>query len=86
MALVVKNLLASAGDIKRCMCDPWAGKIPWRRALQTILAILTGESDRHRSLSGYSLQGHTDSDMNEVASHAHTKGFKQGFDMFAFAF
>ena len=27
MALVVKNLLASAGDNRRCRFNPWVGKI-----------------------------------------------------------
>ena len=31
MALVVKNLPASVGDL-RGRFDPWVGKIPWRRA------------------------------------------------------
>ena len=31
MVLMVKNLSANARDI-RCGFDPWAGKIPWRRA------------------------------------------------------
>ena len=26
--LVVKNLLANAGDITRCRFNPWVGKIP----------------------------------------------------------
>ena len=30
----LKNLPASAGDGERCGCDPWVGKIPWRRACQ----------------------------------------------------
>ena len=30
--LVVKNLPANAGDIKRGGFDPWVRKIPWRRA------------------------------------------------------
>ena len=30
VALVVKNLPASAGDVKRCGFDPWVVKIPWR--------------------------------------------------------
>ena len=34
VALVVKNMLANAGDIKRCGFDPWVGKIPWKRAWQ----------------------------------------------------
>ena len=31
VALMVKILLANAGDIKRPRFDPWVGKIPWRR-------------------------------------------------------
>ena len=31
VALVVKNLLPRAGDIKRCGFDPWVGKMPWKR-------------------------------------------------------
>ena len=31
---MVKNLPASAGDIKRHEFNPWVGKIPWRRAWQ----------------------------------------------------
>ena len=29
--LVVKNLPANVGDIRRCRFDPWLGKIPQRR-------------------------------------------------------
>ena len=32
MVLVVKNLPANAGDIKRLRFDPWVRKIPCRRA------------------------------------------------------
>jgi len=32
VGLVVKNLPANAGDIKRCRFNPWVRKIPWRRA------------------------------------------------------
>ena len=32
MVLVVKNLPANAGSVKRCRFDPWVGKIPWRRS------------------------------------------------------
>ena len=35
VALVVKNLPASAGDVNRCRFDPWVEKIPWRRAWQS---------------------------------------------------
>ena len=34
--------------------DPWAGKIPWRRAWQPTPAFLPGESQGQRSLAGYS--------------------------------
>ena len=34
--------------------DPWVGKIPWRRAWQSPLALLPGESQGQRSLAGYS--------------------------------
>ena len=36
VTLVVKNLLASERDIKRCGFYPWVGKILWRRAWQSI--------------------------------------------------
>ena len=50
---------------KRCGFDPWVGKIPWRRAWQTTLVFLPGESHRHRSLVGYSSWGHRELDMTE---------------------
>ena len=34
MALVVKNLPASSGDVKRCGFDPWLRRISWRRTWQ----------------------------------------------------
>ena len=30
VALVVKNMPANAGEVKRCGFDPWVGKIPWK--------------------------------------------------------
>ena len=35
-------------------CDPWVGKIPWRRARQPTPAFLPGESHGQRGLAGYS--------------------------------
>ena len=32
VALVIKNLSANAGDVKRHRFNPWARKIPWKRA------------------------------------------------------
>ena len=38
---------------KRCRCDPWVGKIPWRRAWQPAPVFLPGEPHGQRSLAGY---------------------------------
>ena len=54
---MVKNLPASAGDIKRCGLDPGSGKIPWRRAWQPTPGFLPEESHGQRSLEGYSQWG-----------------------------
>jgi len=62
--LVVKNPPANAGN--RHGFDPWVGKIPWRRAWQPTLVLFPGESHGQRSLAGYSPQGPTESDTNEV--------------------
>ena len=67
VALVVKNPVASAGDIKRLRFHPWVGKIPWRRAWQSTPVSLPGESHGQRSLAGYSPLGHTESDLTEVS-------------------
>ena len=39
---------------KRYGCDPWVGKIPWRRARQPTPIFLPGEAHGQRSLVGYS--------------------------------
>ena len=39
---------------KRSECDPWVGKIPWRRAYQPTVVFLPRESHRRRRLVGYS--------------------------------
>ena len=41
---MVKNLPASAEDVKRCGFDPWVRKIPWRREWQPTPVFLPGES------------------------------------------
>ena len=38
---------------QRSRSDPWAGKIPWRRAWQPTSVFLPGESQGHSSLAGY---------------------------------
>ena len=40
MVQVVKNLPASAGDVKRCRLDPWVGKIPLEWEAATHSSIL----------------------------------------------
>ena len=35
---------------RRCGCDPWVGKIPWRRAWQLSPVFLPGESHGQRNL------------------------------------
>ena len=51
VALVVKNLPASAGE-KRLGLRPWA--IPQGESWQPTLVFLPGESHGQRSLEGYS--------------------------------
>ena len=66
MALVVKNPLAKARDIKRRGFDPWVGKIPWRRARQSTPVVLPGESHGQRSLVGYGPQDGKELDTTEA--------------------
>ena len=46
-----------ACQCRRCGFDPWVGKIPWRRALQSTLVFLPGESHGQRILASYSPWG-----------------------------
>ena len=50
---------------RRPRFDPWVGKIPWGRKWQPTSVFLPGESHGQRSLVGYSLWGHKESDMTE---------------------
>ena len=49
-ALGVKNLPASAGDMRPGF-DPWVGRIPRRRARKPTPVFLPGESHGQRSLA-----------------------------------
>jgi len=60
---------------KRCRCDPWVRKIPWRRKWQPAPRLLPGESHGQRSLAGYSPWDHKKSDTTEVTEH--TKKLKR---------
>ena len=53
MALVVKNLPANAEDVRDTGPIPGSGKIPWKRAWQSALVFLPGESHGQRSMAGY---------------------------------
>ena len=66
MALVVKNPLANARDVKRLRFDPWVRKIPCRRAWKPTPVFLPGESHGQRSLVGYSPQGHKELDRTKA--------------------
>ena len=61
-----KELSCQCRRHKRYRFDPWVRKIPWRRAWQSTPVFLPGESQRQRSLMGYSPQGHKESDTTEV--------------------
>ena len=74
------SLLAqsSACQYRRPGFDPRVGKMPWRRKWQPAPVFLPGESHGQRSLAGYSLRGHKESDMTEqltcawACMHTHT--------------
>ena len=51
VALVVKKLPASAGDIRDWSSIPGSERLPWRRALQPTPGFLPGESHGQRNLS-----------------------------------
>ena len=79
MALVVKNLPASAGARgDRGLTpgsDPWTRKILWNRKWQPNTPVsFPGEFHGQRSLVGYSLWGHKESDTTEH-THTHIRRF-----------
>ena len=60
----------SACQCRRCMFDPWVGKITWRRKWQPTPVFLPGKSHGQKSLAGYSPWGHKELDATE---HTHTQ-------------
>ena len=68
IALVLKNLLANAGDLRNASSYPWVRKIPWRRAWQPT-PFLPGKSHGQRSLERYSPWNHQESYMTEATQH-----------------
>ena len=61
---------AACGKEPSCQCKKHKrhGKIPWRRAWQTTLVFLPGESHRLWSLMGYCPQGHKELHMTNLDS------------------
>ena len=51
---------------KRCGCNPWVRKIPWRRKWQPTSLFLPGEFHGQRSLTGYNPWGCKESDTTEA--------------------
>ena len=71
VAQMVKNLPA----IQETGFNPWVGKIPWRRKWQPTPVFLPRESHGQRSLTGYSLWGHKESDTTEQLSRFYEWGW-----------
>ena len=63
---MVKNPSANTVDVKHMRFHSWIEKFPWGRKWQPTPAFLPGESHGQRSLAGYSLLGHKESDMTEA--------------------
>ena len=68
---VVKNLPASAGDVRDTGSVPVSGRSPGEGNEPTPV-FLPGKSQGQRSLAGYSPGGHKELDTMEVTEHAHT--------------
>ena len=67
---VVKNVPAKCRRCRRLGFDPWVGTIPDSRKWQPTPVFLSGKSLGQRSLAGYCLWGHKESDVTE---HAYTQ-------------
>ena len=62
---MVKNLPANEGDAKDAGLIPGSGKYPGGGKWQPTPIFLPAEFHGRRSLAGYSLWGHKESDMTE---------------------
>ena len=69
---VVNNIACQCRRCKRCRFNPWVSKIPWKRAWQPTPVFLPGKFHGQRSLVGYSLWGHKESDTTEHTHILHT--------------
>ena len=61
----------SACQRRRCVLDPWVGKIPWRRKREPTPVFLPGESHGQTSLASYSPRGHKRVRYNGTRTHTH---------------
>ena len=61
---MVKNLPAN----QRCRFNSWVKKVSWRRKWQPASVFLPGKFNGERSLVGYSLWDHKESDTTEQLS------------------
>ena len=66
VALVVKNPLANAGEVKDASSIPGSGRSPGGGPGNPLQVFLPGEPHGQRSLEGYSPWGHKESDRTEV--------------------
>ena len=67
---MVKNPLPKKG-YKRPGFNPWAGKIPWRRAGQLTPVFLPSKFHGERSLAGHSPCSCKELNTTEVTEHTH---------------
>ena len=51
---------------RRCGCNPWVGKIPWRGTWQPTPVFLPGEPHGERRVVGHDPWGRTESDTTEA--------------------
>ena len=72
VALLVKNLPASTGNIRQGF-NLWLRKIPWRRAWQPTPVFLPRESHGQRGLVGYSSWGPKELDKTEETACMHAR-------------
>ena len=71
MARVVKNLPASAEDVRDRGSIPRVERFPWRRSWQLTPLFLPGESHGQKSLVGYSPKDHKESDKTKHTTIFH---------------
>ena len=67
-----KNTLANAWRYRRCVSNPWVGKVLWRREWQPTPVFLPEEFHGQRSLAGPSPWGHKQSDTTERLTYTFT--------------